>query len=791
MNKNKKIYEIAIDLNISHSDIIEFLDGIGKTGYSIMSEVDTSTYSKILSKYSRERKKQEVYVKEKARNTIQSNRVTDEKMVDSLSASPQNAKSLSEKNAPKKASIGLKIIERPSNKKETEKDKHKEASVKTPDVEQKQKTIPKNRDTGNFKKVNIAAIADKINQSKNTPSSGKNLQKQSLKISAKTSKKKKKKNKIEKDTMDQNLDSNLLKLPEFSTLEELASSMNVKVQEVIMKSMELGMMTTINQRLDMDSMIMIADEFGFEINEAEIGELLEEETDVDDDKDEDKVERAPVVTVMGHVDHGKTSLLDSIRKENVVAGESGGITQHIGAYKVEIKNGKTITFLDTPGHEAFTAMRARGSKLTDIVIIVIAADDDVMPQTIEAIDHAKAASVPIIIAINKIDKPNANADKIFKKLSEYKILVEDWGGKYQSQLISAKTGQGIDDLLEKVIIESEILDLKASDTAQGSCIVVESKLDKGLGPIATALVQKGSLKKGQIFACGTQSSKIRLLLDERGNEVEVAKPSDPIQILGFENVPNAGEILKIYKDEKEARKISVKRSQLKREAEHQRFKKTTLDQIGKEISEGRVKDLNLLIKGDVDGSIEALSDALMSISTDEVNVKIIHRSVGMINENDIALAKASDAIIITFNLSISKQIRIKAKENGVDIRSYSIIYEAINEIKLALEGLLEPDKVEEALGIAEVRDKFKIPKIGIIAGCLITQGKVVRNAFLRVKREDSIIHEGKLTSLKRFKDDVKEVGESYECGIGVEGFSDFKTQDIIEVFEIKEVKRTL
>ena len=497
------------------------------------------------------------------------------------------------------------------------------------------------------------------------------------------------------------------------------------------------------------------------------------------------------MTIMGHVDHGKTSLLDYIRNENVVAGESGGITQHIGAYKVDLANGKNITFLDTPGHEAFTAMRARGAKLTDIVVVVVAADDSVMPQTIEAIDHSQAASVPIIIAVNKIDKPGANPDAVFKKLSDHKILVEEWGGKYQSQLISAKTGEGIDSLLEKITLESEILDLKAPKECEASCMVVESRLDKGLGPVATTLIQRGTLNKGDFFSCGGQASRVRSLLDERGNSLDQAHPSDPVQILGFEKVPNAGEILKVYKDEKEAKKVAIQKSQLKREAEHQRFSKITLEEIGKEISEGKVKDLNILIKGDVDGSIEALSDSLMGIHSDEVSVKIIHRSVGTINENDISLAKASNAIIIAFNLPISKQIKIKAKEHGVDVRSYSIIYEVINEIKLALEGLLDADEVEESLGTAEVRDSFKIPKIGMVAGCMVTNGKVVRNAFLRVKRDDEVIHEGNLTSLKRFKDDVSEVLESYECGIGVAGFTKFKENDIIEVFEIKEIKRTL
>ena len=788
---NKRIYQIAIELNISHSDIIEFLEGIGEAGYSHMSEVNSSIYSKIITKYSRDKKKQEIYVKEKARNTVQTNRTAEKQGGTTLNLDKASIEKDSSqvKSFPSKSNIGLKIIRRAPKEEEksTEGSRKDIKKVEQENSGEKAQKTPKQG--GNFKKINIAAIADRINKSKRpAPRSDKNLAKQSLKISSKTSKKKRKKIK-EEAALNVEETSKILNLPEFSTLDELSGSMNIKVQEVIMKCMDLGMMATINQRLDMDSMIMIADEFDFEITEQ-----VSEDFDVSEDSPEiasSTAPRAPIVTVMGHVDHGKTSLLDYIRRESVVAGEAGGITQHIGAYKVNLESGKSITFLDTPGHEAFTAMRARGARLTDIVILVIAADDDVMPQTIEAIDHAQAASVPIIIAVNKIDAPNANADKIFKKLSDHKILVEEWGGKYQSQLISAKTGEGIDELLEKILLESEVLDLKAPDKVNGSCMIVESKLDKGLGPIATALVQKGSIQKGQIFSCGIQSSKIRLLLDERGKKVDIAYPSDPIQILGFESVPNAGEILTIFKDEKEAKKLSVKKSQLKREAEHQRFQKTTLDQIGKEISEGKVKDLNLLIKGDVDGSLEALSDSLMGISTDEVNVKIIHRSVGTLTENDIALAKASDAIAIIFNLPVSKQVRMKAKENGVEIRNYSIIYEAINEIKLALEGLLEPDKVEETLGEAEVRDSFKVPKIGVVAGCMIIKGKVVRNAFLRVRREGEVLHEGSLTSLRRFKDDVAEVLESYECGIGVDGFSDFKLNDIIEVFEIKEVKRKL
>ena len=781
MSKPKRIYQIAIELNISHSDIIDFLEGIGESGYGHMSEVSSGVYSKIISKYSKDKKRQEVYAKEKARNTAQTTRAAEVKK----SEKPTQEKK-SNKIEPR---IGLKIIEMPSDKdREIQKAQKKTTS---PSSVQKESLKPAPKKKTSFKKINIAAIADKISQNKKSPNQNSNqLFSKNLNIASKKKKRKKIKKAID-DTPVSAIEENVLIMPEFSTLEELANSMNVKVQDAIMKALNLGMVTTINQRLDIESMIMIADEFGFEIKEANIEEDTSLSSDQNEVPESEYSPRAPVVTVMGHVDHGKTSFLDYIRTENVVSGESGGITQHIGAYKVEVQDGKFITFLDTPGHAAFTAMRSRGSKITDIVVLVVAADDDVMPQTIEAIDHAQAASVPIIIAINKIDLPAANVDKILKQLSEKNILVEEWGGKYQYQAISSKTGENIDKLLDKILLEAEVSDLKAPFEGSAVGVVVESKLDKGLGPIATVLVQKGVLKKGDIFNCGSQSSKVRSLLDQSATPVSEAFPADPIQVLGFDSVPNAGDILSVHLDEKESKRIASKRSQHKREAEHRRFKKTTLEQIGKEISQGAVKDLNILIKGDVDGSIEALSDSLMSISTEEVNVKIIHRSVGTVNETDISLAKASDAVIITFNLATPKQIKAKAKENGIDIRSYSIIYEAINEIKLALEGLLEPDKVEDILGLAEVRDSFKVPKIGIVAGCYITKGKAVKNAYLRVKRDEEVIHEGNLTSLKRFKDDVSEVQESFECGIGVEGFSKFVNGDIIEIFEIKEIKRTL
>ena len=705
--------------------------------------------------------------------------------------------------------IGLKVVRRATDAEKDTLLKQKEDERRRKEDKKRKKNAPKdkieNKPTESaevapkprkLKKIDLSAIADRINQSKRGPKgrdvpAGKAGAKQPLpQFGRKLAKKKpKKKEKIATEEVVSSI--NIIKLPEFTTVDELAQSMNIKVQEVIMACMGLGMMVSINQRLDMESMIMVADEFDFEIETLE--EYAEESTEIKDTQEDiDNAQPRPaVVTVMGHVDHGKTSLLDYIRNENVVAGESGGITQHIGAYEVTLKDDTKMTFLDTPGHAAFTAMRSRGAQVTDIVVVVVASDDSVMPQTIEAIDHAKAASAPIIIAINKVDLPAANVDNIKKKLSEQNILVEDWGGKYQCQEISAKSGIGIDELLEKIQLEAEILDLKANRDTFARGVVVESRLDKGLGAIATVLIQKGTMKRGDILVCGTQSTRVRAMLNERGQRINEALPSDPVQILGFSEVPKAGDMLTVFEDEKEAKRIAQERSQIKREAEQRRFRKLTLDQIGKQISAGAVQELDIIIKGDVDGSIEALSDSLMGLSGDEVSVKIIHRSVGMITENDVNLAGTSGAIIIAFNVNTSVEAKARAKALGVDIRQYSIIYEAINEVKLALEGLLEPEEVEEALGYAEVRDMFKIPKLGLIAGCSIQKGKVIRNALLRVKRGDEILHEGKLTSLKRFKDDVNEVLEGFECGIGVHGFTTFEAGDIIEVYEVKEIKRSL
>ena len=805
MAKVKRIFDIAKELNISHLEIIEFLKTVDEnTKFTIMSSIANETYALILDNFYQDASAVDRLRKEKARlNVVHPNQdSTDLKDKEEKSAQTNDEadKVVIEENKPKekikKLDTGpkLKIIKRASESesKDLIKNQSDQKAKKAKfDKKEKKQSIKEVKPKLKLKKIDISSIADKINTTK------KKQENDSVKTSVSQLTKKvskRKKVKKEEEIIEEVESKKIINIVEFSTVDEFAQSMDVPVQDVIMTCMNLGLMVTINQRLDMETMIMVADEFEIEIHEEKVEESNSEIeiNDIDDSDHENSKPRPPIVTVMGHVDHGKTSVLDYIRNENVVAGESGGITQHVGAYEVQLDSGKKITFLDTPGHEAFTAMRARGAQITDLVVIVVAADETkIMPQTIEAFDHAQAANVPIIIAINKIDRTSADVNLIKQKLSEKNILVEEWGGKFQSAEISAKVGTGMDDLLEKITLEAELLDLKARQDVSARGTIVEARLDKGLGSIATVLIKKGTLNVGDIFLCGSQASKVRALLNERNVRINQALPSDPVQVLGFVDVPNSGEEFIVMKDEREAKNIAQKRAQLKREAEQRRFRKITLDQIGKEISLGKVKELNIIIKGDVDGSIEALSDSLMSLSTDEVQVKIVHRSTGNINDNDVTLASASQAVIIAFNVKVSPEAKLKARELEVDIRNYSIIYEAIEEVKLALEGLLEPEKVEEVTGIAHVLQQFKIPKLGIIAGSSVKSGKVVRNSMLRVKREDELIHEGVLTSLKRFKDDVNEVKEGFECGIGVQGFTDFIEGDIIEVYEIKEIKRTL
>ena len=593
----------------------------------------------------------------------------------------------------------------------------------------------------------------------------------------------------EKDQEQQELENKVLKVTEFVTASEVATMMDVSVTQIISACMSLGMMVTMNQRLDAETLTIVAEEFGYTVEfvTADIDEAIE----VVEDTAEDLETRAPIVTVMGHVDHGKTSLLDYIREENVIAGESGGITQHIGAYGVTLESGQKIAFLDTPGHEAFTAMRARGAQVTDIAIIVIAADDDIMPQTKEAISHAQAAGVPIVFAINKIDRPTANPEKIKEALAGMNLLVEDWGGKIQSHDISALKGTGVKELLEKVLLEAELLELKANPNKPALGTVVEAFLDKGRGYVSTILVQAGTLKIGDYVLAGKNSGKVRAMHDERGNDIPEAGPSTPISILGLDGAPQAGDKFTVFKDEREAKQIAAKRTQLQREQSVRTQRHITLDEIGRRIALGDFKELNIILKGDVDGSVEALTDSFQKLSTEEIQVNIIHKGVGAITESDVLLATASDAIIIGFNVRPMGNARQIADKEEIDIRMYSIIYDAINDLKDAMEGMLSPELKEEITGSAEIRETFKISKIGTIAGCMVTNGKIYRNAGVRLIRDGVVVFTGELSSLKRFKDDAKEVAKGYDCGMQVKNYNDIREGDIIEAFREVEVKKTL
>lgn len=593
----------------------------------------------------------------------------------------------------------------------------------------------------------------------------------------------------EKDLEQQELENKLLKVTEFVTANEVATMMDVSTTDIISACMSLGMMVTMNQRLDAETLTIVAEEFGYQVEFVTAD--IEESIEVEEDAVEDLKPRAPIVTVMGHVDHGKTSLLDYIREENVIAGESGGITQHIGAYGVTLENGQKIAFLDTPGHEAFTAMRARGAQVTDIAIIVVAADDDIMPQTKEAISHAQAADVPIVFAINKVDKETANPDKIKESLAQMNLLVEDWGGKIQSHDISAKTGQGVNDLLEKVLLEAELLELKANPDKQANGTVIEAFLDKGRGYVSTILVQAGTLQVGDYVLAGTTSGKVKAMQDERGKTIKKAGPATPVSILGLDGAPQAGDKFNVLVDEREAKQIATKRSQLQREQSVRTQRHITLDEIGRRIALGDFQELNIILKGDVDGSVEALTDSFQKLSTDEIQVNIIHKGVGAITESDVLLASASDAIIIGFNVRPMGNARDIADKEEIDIRMYSIIYAAINDLKDAMEGMLSPEIKEEITGTAEIRETFKISKIGTIAGCMVTNGKIFRNSQIRLIRDGVVIFTGELASLKRFKDDAKEVAKGYDCGLQIKNYNDIKENDIVEAFQEVAVKKKL
>ncbi len=594
---------------------------------------------------------------------------------------------------------------------------------------------------------------------------------------------------VKKDLELQEAESKVIKVTEFVTANEVATMMNIPVTEVISACMSLGLMVTMNQRLDAETLTIVAEEFGFNVDfvDAEVEEIFEE----DIDNPEDLEPRSPIVTVMGHVDHGKTSLLDYIRKANVIAGEAGGITQHIGAYSVELEDGQKITFLDTPGHEAFTAMRARGAQVTDIAVIVISADDSIMPQTKEAISHAQAADVPIVFAINKIDKPGANPEKVKEELAQMNLLVEDWGGKIQSHDVSALKGTGVQELLEKILLEAELLELKANPNKNASGSVVEALLDKGKGYVSTILVDSGTLKVGDFVLAGKHTGKIRALHDERGNNLKEAGPSTPVSILGLDGAPQAGDKFKVYDDEREAKQIATKREQLMREQSVRTQRHITLDEIGRRIALGGFKELNIILKGDVDGSVEALTDSLQKLSTEEIQINIIYKGVGAITESDVLLASASDAIIIGFNVRPSVSARQVAVKEEVDIRNYSIIYKVIDEVKDAMEGMLSPEIIEEISGNAEIRETYKISKVGTVAGCMVMDGKIFRNSKIRLLRDNVVIFTGELASLKRFKDDAKEVSKGYDCGMQIKNYNDIKEGDIIEAFKEISVKKKL
>ncbi len=842
--KKPRIFQIAKELNISHTEIMEFLEREEIKVTSHMSPVETGVYERILGEFAKEKVIVDRHRKEIARRDVERARrrvsagrgrfdnvlsIDEQRKIEVEEAErariareeiekhrlEEEAQRKKEEELKQLALEELKRYEKAAKATEKEREKESATAAATPVDEGKKSLITGKKAPEpakpKLKRIDIREIEGKIAQGRKKPAAAKDKRvvtdakvktiEQTLRqtLASMSTKERRRKTqrrvKVEEAAAAAPVEQRpTIKIHKFMSVSELAAAMEVvSPMDVISSCMQLGIMATINQRLDLETLSVLAEEFCFDIEEEDV---LDDETVLQDMAGdtagaEQQVYRPPVVTVMGHVDHGKTSLLDYVRSTNVVGGESGGITQHIGAYEVTLPKGQRITFLDTPGHEAFTAMRARGAQVTDIVVLVVSADDAVMPQTVEAINHAKAAGVHIVVAINKIDKPEADPERVKRELSEHEVLVEDWGGKVQSAEISAKRGDGVQDLLDKILLEAEILDLQAVKDAPAVGTIIESRLDKGLGPVATVLVQKGTLKPGDSFLCGSQIGHVRAMQNERGIRSEAAYPSDPVQIQGFENVPQAGDRFIIFEDEREAKRISAERSRVRREIEHRRKSVRTLDEISRQIREGEVRQLSILIKADVDGSLEALSETLHNLSSEEVAVDVIHRGVGMVSENDVLLALASNAVIVAFRVNTSSGAKVLAKKDNVEIRNYDVIYNAVDEVRLALEGLLEPEKVESPLGIAEIRATFRIPSLGTIAGCYMKDGKAVRNALLRVKRDGELLHEGRLTSLRRFKDDVKEVQEGYECGIGVEGFTDFIEGDILEIFEVKEVKRTL
>ncbi len=809
----RRIFQIAKELNISHTEILSFLKGKSIAVGSHMAPINEETYAIVMEEFHKDKESIDRYRKEQIRREIHDTRIFEEQKANKklqLLSLEEQRKLESDEKIKAKAEEERKAIEAKTQATQHEEKVKKEAEQKVLKVKrEKEELIQKKKEPQKSKKklrkIDLSEIEAQVGKGttnrrrdfkKKTDaqppkSAVDTVRKITAKIDTKTKKKVYRKEKILKDDESGDVEIKPIKIVEFSNVDEISKIFNTKPNDIIQKCMSLGILATINQRLEWDVIELLAEEFGFKAERLEnIGEeLFTLENSEEDIKK--AVERSPVVTVMGHVDHGKTSLLDYIRKTNVVGGESGGITQHIGAHKVQLTDGNSVTFLDTPGHEAFTAMRARGAKVTDMVVIVVAANDGVMPQTVEAIDHAKAAKVPIIIAINKMDLPDVDPERVKRELSEHEVLVEDWGGKIQAIPISAKTGEGIDNLLSSILVESEMLELKANYETLARGTVIDSKLDKGHGPIATVLIQKGRLKVGDPFICNNITGKVRALINELGQRIQEAGPSDPVQVLGFDHVPQSADIFAVVEDEKEIKRIASERQRIKREIDQKKIAAQSLDAMSALIKEGAIKNLPIIIKGDVDGSIEALSEQLEKIIHEEVGVQIIHKAVGMVSESDVLLASASKAVIIGFHVQVSSNAKLQATQEGVEIRTYNVIYNAVEEITLALEGLLEPETVEETLGRAQVQEAFKIPKIGVIAGSKVTEGIIVRNAKARVLREEEEIASGEITSLKHLKDDAKEIREGFECGIGLKDFSKFKEGDIIICYQIKSIKRTL
>ena len=811
----RRIFQIAKELNISHTDILSFLKLKDIEVGSHMAPVEEDIYQIILSEFHKDKESVERYRKEQVRREIQDTRILDRqqesKKLNLLSLEDQRKLEREErekvefeekKKEDEAKSLALKeeeqVLAEAKRLELLNKEKKQAEEIEKKDKVERE---PKKK----LRKIHLSEIESQVGkgttqrrndnkpkpETKKDKSAAETVRKITAKIDFKSKKKVYKKEKDTSDNLLEDVELRPIKVPEFASVEELSKIFETRSNDIIQKCMSLGVLATINQRLDWDLIEILAEEYNYKSEKMEdVGEELFTLEETEEDI-KNAVSRPPVITVMGHVDHGKTSLLDYIRETNVVGGESGGITQHVGAYRVELKDGNAVTFLDTPGHEAFTAMRARGAQVTDIVVLVVAANDGVMPQTKEAINHAKAAEVPLIIAMNKIDLPDIDLERIKRELSENDVLVEDWGGKIQAIPISAKTGKGVDDLLNSMLVESEMLELKANVDTLARGTVVDSKLDKGHGPMATVLIQKGSLKIGDPFICNNIPGKVRAMMNERGQRIKYAGPSDAVQILGFDQVPQSADIFAVVENEKEIKRIASERQRLKREIDQKKISAQSLDGMSALIKEGAIKNLPIIIKGDVDGSIEALSEQLGKIANDEVGVQVIHKSVGMVSESDVLLAAASKAVIIGFHVQISSNAKLLARQEAVDIRSYKVIYNAVEEVTLALEGLLEPEKVEANLGRAIVQEAFKIPKIGVIAGSKVLEGLIVRNAKARVIRGEEEIASGDINSLKHLKDDAKEMREGFECGIGLDNFSKFKEGDIIVCYEIKSIKRTL